>query len=99
MECSTPGVIRDEELLAYMAGEKVRPVVAAHLARCQRCSMWVAEYRGLERSLIQKFYRRGRSPVAKTYGYHRWEREGGGWRGRGRDLTNNDVCQGLAATS
>ena len=62
MECSTPGVIRDEELLAYMAGEKVRPVVAAHLARCQRCSMWVAEYRGLERSLIQKFYRRDCPP-------------------------------------
>jgi anti-sigma factor RsiW len=57
MECSTPGVIRDEELLAYAAGEKVRPVVEPHLAQCQRCSTWVAEYRGLERSLIQKLYR------------------------------------------
>ncbi|HVB72193.1 MAG TPA: hypothetical protein VNE38_01435 [Ktedonobacteraceae bacterium] len=57
MECSTPGFIRDEELLAYMAGEKVRPVVAQHLARCQRCSAYVAESRGLERSLIQKLYR------------------------------------------
>ncbi len=57
MECSTPGVIRDEELLAYAAGEKVRPAVEAHLASCQHCSTWVAEFRGLERSLIQKLYR------------------------------------------
>lgn len=57
MECSTPGVIRDEELLAYAAGEKVRPVVEAHLAQCQRCSILVTEFRGLERSLTQKLYR------------------------------------------
>ncbi len=57
MECSTPGVIRDEELLAFAAGEKVRPAVEAHLASCQHCSTWVAEFRGLERSLIQKLYR------------------------------------------
>jgi hypothetical protein len=57
MECSTPGVIREEELLAFAAGEKVRPAVEAHLASCQRCSTWVAEIRGLERSLIQKLYR------------------------------------------
>ena len=31
MECNTPGVIRDEELLAFAAGEKVRPAVEAHL--------------------------------------------------------------------
>ena len=29
MECSEPGAIGDEELLAYLAGEKVRPFVAA----------------------------------------------------------------------
>jgi hypothetical protein len=57
MECIEPGVIRDEELLAFAAGEKVRPGVEAHFARCQRCSTWVAEFRGLERSLIQKLYR------------------------------------------
>lgn len=57
MECSTPGVIRDEELLAYAAGEKVRPAVEAHLAHCQRCSNLVTEFRGLERSLTQKLYR------------------------------------------
>jgi len=54
MECSEPGVIRDEELLAYLAGERVRPVVEQHLARCHHCSTQVAEYRGLERSLIKK---------------------------------------------
>jgi hypothetical protein len=57
MECSEPGVIRDEELLAYLAGDRVRPVVEQHLARCQHCSTQVAEYRGLERSLIKRFYR------------------------------------------
>ncbi|TMD53637.1 MAG: hypothetical protein E6I93_08185 [Chloroflexi bacterium] len=57
MECSEPGVIRDEELLAYLAGERVRPVVEQHLARCHHCSTQVAEYRGLERSLIKKLYR------------------------------------------
>ena len=57
MECSTPGVIRDEELIAFAAGEKVRPAVKAHLASCLRCSTWVEECRGLERSLIQKLYR------------------------------------------
>jgi len=57
MECSQPGLIRDEELLAYLAGERVRSVVGQHLAHCQRCSSWAAEYRGLERSLIQKLYR------------------------------------------
>lgn len=57
MECNTPGVIRDEELLAFAAGEKVRPVVEAHVATCQRCATWVAEARGLERSLTRKLYR------------------------------------------
>ncbi|HEV7235964.1 MAG TPA: hypothetical protein VGN15_07275, partial [Ktedonobacteraceae bacterium] len=57
MECSEPGVIRDEELLAFAAGEKVRTGVEAHLARCQCCSTLVAEFRGLERSLIHKLYR------------------------------------------
>ena len=57
MECNTPGVIRDEELLAFAAGEKVRPVVEAHLVSCQRCATLVAEVRGLERSLTKKLYR------------------------------------------
>lgn len=57
MECSEPGTIRDEELLAYLAGEIVRPVVQQHLARCQSCSAKLAEYRRVERSLTRKFYR------------------------------------------
>ena len=57
MECNTPGVIRDEELLAFAAGEKVRPAVEAHVASCQYCATWVAEVRGLERSLTRKLYR------------------------------------------
>jgi len=57
MECSEPGVIRDEELLAYLAGEQVRPSVAQHLAACQRCSDQLATYRRIEYSLINKLYR------------------------------------------
>lgn len=57
MECNTPGVIRDEELLAYAAGEKVRPAVEAHVASCQYCASWVGDVRGLERSLTKKLYR------------------------------------------
>lgn len=57
MECNTPGVIRDEELLAFAAGEKVRPAVEAHVASCQYCATWVAEVRGLERQLTRKLYR------------------------------------------
>ncbi len=57
MECNEPGIIRDEELLAYLAGERVRPVVEQHLARCPGCSAKVADYRGLERSLVQRLYR------------------------------------------
>lgn len=58
MECSQPGVIRDDELLAYLAGENVRSVVTQHLVQCMRCSSLLVEYRELEQSLLQKFYRR-----------------------------------------
>ena len=57
MECSEPGLIRDEELLAYLAGERVRPVVEQHLTRCPRCSAQLADFRRLELTLISKFYR------------------------------------------
>lgn len=57
MECSEPGLIRDEELLAYLAGERVRPVIEQHLARCPRCSTRLADYRRQELSLISKLYR------------------------------------------
>ncbi len=57
MECSEPGLIRDEELLAYLAGERVRPVVEQHLARCPRCSTRLEDYRRQELLLISKLYR------------------------------------------
>ncbi len=57
MECSEPGTIRDEELLAYLAGDRVRPVVQQHLARCQSCSTKLADFRRVERSLTRKLYR------------------------------------------
>ena len=57
MECSEPGIIRDEELLAYLSGEQVRPVVQQHLSRCPRCSSLLADYRRIELSLTSKLYR------------------------------------------
>jgi len=57
MECSQPGIIRDEELLAYLSGEPVRPVVQQHLAQCASCSTRLVEYRELEHSLILTLYR------------------------------------------
>jgi hypothetical protein len=57
MECSEPGTIRDEELLAYLAGESVRPVVVQHLARCQRCTAQMTAYRRIELTLTSKLYR------------------------------------------
>src|SRR5258708_19853594 len=57
MECSEPGTIRDEELLAYLAGERVRPVVQQHLLRCKRCASQLAVYRRMEHSLTSKLYR------------------------------------------
>ncbi len=57
MECSEPGTIRDEELLAYLAGERVRPDVQRHLSQCRRCSSQLAIYRRMELSLTSKLYR------------------------------------------
>src|SRR5437588_1319139 len=55
MECT--GTIRDEELLAYLSGERVRPAVVQHLADCQRCSSRLADYRRIELGLASKLYR------------------------------------------
>ena len=57
MECTKPGAIRDEELLAYLSGENVRPFVVQHLAECQRCSSQMAAYRRIELALTSKLYR------------------------------------------
>src|SRR5579884_963671 len=63
MECSEPGAIRDEELLAYLADEPVRPTVRQHLARCQYCSVRLAEYRRMELTLTSKLYRQDCPPA------------------------------------
>jgi len=57
MECTKPGAIRDEELLAYLAGENVRPFVVQHLAECQHCSSQMAAYQRVELALTSKVYR------------------------------------------
>lgn len=57
MECSDPSAIRDEELLAYVAGEPVHAAVVQHLARCQRCSLQLADYQRIELKLTSKLYR------------------------------------------
>ena len=57
MECLEPGAIHDEELLAYLAGEKVRPLVEQHLTTCQYCANRLVEYRHLELTLSSKLFR------------------------------------------
>jgi anti-sigma factor RsiW len=57
MECSEPGAIRDEELLAYSAGERVRPAVAEHLTHCERCAAQLAAYQRMELRLSGKLHR------------------------------------------
>jgi hypothetical protein len=57
MECIEPGAIRDEELLAYLAGESVRSAVAQHLTKCQHCSSRLADYRQIELMFTSKLYR------------------------------------------
>ena len=70
MECSEPGLIRNEELLAYLAGERVRPVVEQHLARCPYCSDQVADLRHLELSFLSKLYRWDCPPNQVLGEYH-----------------------------
>jgi hypothetical protein len=57
MECSEPGVIGDDELLAYLAGERIRSGFERHLAHCPSCSARLANFRRLELSLLSKLYR------------------------------------------
>lgn len=57
MECSKPGIIRDEEIIAYLAGENVRPIVEQHLDSCERCSSQLATYKKMELTLLKKLYR------------------------------------------
>ncbi len=57
MECIEPGAVRDEELFAYLGGEKVQPAVLQHLTKCQYCTSRLATYQQMERALNQKLYR------------------------------------------
>ncbi|WP_376794782.1 anti-sigma factor family protein [Thermogemmatispora sp.] len=57
MECRQRGAISDEEMLAYLAGEEVRPAVLEHLATCPACATQVESYRRLELTLLQSLYR------------------------------------------
>nr|BBH92458.1 hypothetical protein KTA_06570 [Thermogemmatispora argillosa] len=57
MECRQRGAISDEEMLAYLAGEEVRPAVLEHLATCPTCATRVESYRRLELTLLQSLYR------------------------------------------
>jgi hypothetical protein len=70
MECSKPGAIRDEELLAYLAGEKVRPLVVQHLAECQHCSAQLAAYQRIDLALTSKLYRWDCPPNQVLGEYH-----------------------------
>jgi hypothetical protein len=57
MECSEPGAIHDDELLAYNDGTQVRPAVLAHLAFCQHCMTQLTMYQRIDRKLTCKLYR------------------------------------------
>jgi hypothetical protein len=57
MECRQRGAISDEEMLAYLAGEEVRPAVLEHLTTCPACATRVESYRRLELTLLQSLYR------------------------------------------
>jgi hypothetical protein len=57
MECREPGLVRDEDLLAYLAGERVRPLVEQHVANCAHCTQRLADLRRLDFLLLSKLYR------------------------------------------
>jgi hypothetical protein len=57
MECREPGLVRDEDLLAYLAGERVRPRVEQHVANCAHCTQRLADLRRLDFLLLSKLYR------------------------------------------
>lgn len=57
MECREPGAIRDEELFAYLAGERVRPAVIQHLVDCPSCMAQAATYQRMDRALSSTLYR------------------------------------------
>lgn len=70
MECSEPGTLRDEDLIAYLDGASVRPLVSAHLAHCPRCSQQLSRYRQLEQQLTGRLYRWDCPPNQVLGEYH-----------------------------
>lgn len=57
MQCNEPSAIDNKELLAYLAGETVKPSVAQHLTTCHYCLSQVEDYRHIELMLTSKLYR------------------------------------------
>ncbi len=57
MECSNPGAVRDEELIAYSEGESVRPAALQHIKQCQSCLAQATLYRRMELKLVNNLYR------------------------------------------
>ncbi|MBX3013774.1 MAG: hypothetical protein KF832_19790 [Caldilineaceae bacterium] len=66
MACVQPIPLRDDDLLAYLAGEAT-PAVTAHLAQCDDCHQRLAALAAAERQMSQLFYRR-ECPSALTLG-------------------------------
>jgi hypothetical protein len=57
MQCSNPGAISDEELLASLDSGSIRPEVREHLQHCQRCTALIGQYGRMERQLFHTLYR------------------------------------------
>jgi hypothetical protein len=57
MQCSNPGAVSDEELLASLDNGTMSPQVQKHLAHCQRCTALIRQYGQMERQLFQTLYR------------------------------------------
>ena len=58
MECTR------EQLMAYVDGE-ADEATARCLATCAECTLWVEQYRGLQRDLLEALFRR-RCPTGQT---------------------------------
>ena len=57
MQCSNPGAISDEELLASLDNGTMRSEVQEHLEQCQRCTALIYQYSHMERQLFHTLYR------------------------------------------
>ncbi len=57
MQCSNPGAVSDEELLASLDNGTMPPEVRKHLMHCQRCTALIQQYGHMERQLFHTLYR------------------------------------------